>query len=67
MDSRARKLWGWQAEKSGGLRDALHLLAEAADRPPDDGDRPPASTLPGRKRKPLPGQLDLFAEDSRET
>lgn len=41
-----------------GLREALRAR-RLAKRTPTEADAPPPSTLPGKKVKPLPGQLDL--------
>jgi hypothetical protein len=45
-------------QKSAGLREALRAL-RLAKRAPTESDAPRPSTFPGRKMKPLPGQLDL--------
>jgi hypothetical protein len=42
-------------------RQALRL----ARRPADDSDRPPLKPFPGRKAKPLPGQLDMFGAEAQ--
>jgi len=46
---------------SPGLAEALRLL-RLEKRRPTEADRPPPSTLPGRKLRPLAGQLELGAE-----
>jgi hypothetical protein len=44
-----------------GLCEALRL-SRLPKRKPTEADRPPPSTLPGRKTRPLPGQLSLVDE-----
>jgi hypothetical protein len=46
---------------SPGMVAALRALRLQKRRPTDD-DRPPASTFPGPKRKPLAGQMALGEE-----
>jgi hypothetical protein len=46
-----------------GLAAALRARA-LQKRPPTDADRPPPSTLPGPKRRPLPGQLDFYGNET---
>jgi hypothetical protein len=41
------------------MREALRAY-KLPKRKPTDDDRPPPSTFPGKKSKPLPGQTDLF-------
>jgi hypothetical protein len=48
-------------EMSPGLREALHALG-LPRRKRAEADRPPPSTFPGRKTRPLPGQLSLLDE-----
>ena len=45
-----------------GLLEALRLRRLPARRP-TDGDRPPVSTLPGRKAEAIPGQMTLDGGD----
>jgi hypothetical protein len=45
-----------------GVSAALRAL-KLQKRKPDDHDRPPPSTFPGQKRKPLPGQMTLGEDD----
>jgi hypothetical protein len=46
---------------SAGLHEALRLLA-APRRKPTDNDRPPPSVSPGRRARPIDGQLRLGEE-----
>jgi hypothetical protein len=43
---------------SAGVHEALRATRLPARRPTDE-DRPPPQSLPGPKRKPLPGQMGL--------
>ena len=55
----------WKDE-SGALREALRAVAGRKG-PPSDADSPPVRPFPGRKHKPLPGQLELVeSEESSE-
>jgi hypothetical protein len=47
---------------SGGVQAALAALRLRRG-PPDESDRPPLSTFPGGKRKPLSGQIDIFGRE----
>jgi len=62
MKSRSNSLDPRDRPLSPGLAEALRLL-RLEKRKPTEADRPPTSTLPGRKVKPLPGQLSLGAEE----
>ena len=50
-------------KKSPGLVEATRLL-KARKGKPTDADRPSPRPLPGPKRKPLPGQLDLYSNET---
>jgi hypothetical protein len=63
MSDLERRLWGWEAERAGGLKEALRFRTLAARRVPTEADTPPLSTFPGRNGKPIPGQLNLFDLD----
>ena len=43
-----------------GIDEAVRLRDKARKGPPSEYDRPPNSVLPGKKHKPLRGQLDFF-------
>jgi hypothetical protein len=45
-------------QASRGLREALSNL-KAARRKPDEADRPPPKALPGRRLRPIDGQIRL--------
>jgi hypothetical protein len=50
MDRRGRR---------SGISEARRALNLRKGAPTDD-DRPPPSVFPGKKNRPIPGQLDLF-------
>jgi hypothetical protein len=50
-------------EPSDGMREAKRALA-LPKRKPTDADRPPTSTFTGPRARVLPGQLDLFGNES---
>lgn len=58
----------WRSPYTGQLEPVSHwetMIALQADpRPPRPEDAPPLSTFPGKKARPLPGQLPLFGSPS---
>ena len=46
-----------------GLREAKRALGKRTGKA-TDADRPPITPLPGPKRKPVPGQLDVFGREA---
>jgi hypothetical protein len=60
--TRSRSRNGAHHKQHPALTETLRLLG-LPKRKPTDADRPPVSTLPGRKVKPLPGQLELGQDE----
>jgi hypothetical protein len=56
---------GPHTARPSGASEALRAL-RLQKRKPIDEDRPPPSTLPGPKRKPLPDQMALGEEARRD-
>lgn len=54
----------WRDESAGALRDALRLAREGERRQPTEDDCPPVRPFPGRKRKPIPGQLTIDGDEA---
>jgi hypothetical protein len=62
MTIRDKRITDSTGAPNAGLRAAVRALKHEK-RKPTDADRPPPTPFPGRRVKPLPGQLDLAGNE----